>query len=160
MKKVTLLNDEKIIYKIKFSIRIFFIDILFIMAIMSITAKIGQSNKGSIFIFILLFVFILLLIKTLLDFYRIFFHRVYISNFRVIYVKGYFLKRIKFYPLNKITGVYFRSNFFDRAKNMTSFKITLNDNQEFVLKNIHDGTKIADLLSLDLIKQHQENQRK
>lgn len=158
MKKVTLLKNEKIIHIIKFPFRILLIDILFIIAIMSITSKIGQSNEGSFLTFILLLVFIPLLIKTsYFDIHRVFFHRVYISNYRVIYVKGYFLKRIKTYPLNEIIGVYFKSNFFDRAKNMTSFKITLNDNHKFVLKNVQNGTEIANLLSAHLIKQHQDD---
>ncbi len=157
MKKVNLMSNEKIILKVKFSIRIFLIDIIFILAILTGVEQIGRESPISLILFIIM---IPLLIKTSFDFYRIFFHRVYVTNLRVIYVKGYYLKRIKTYDRKDITGVYFRSNIFDRAKNMTSFKITLNYEHTFILKNIRNGNVLANLLSEHMIKENKKTMKK
>ncbi len=155
MNQIILLKNEKIIHKIKFSIRVLLIDFLFLIVIMTLASRINRENPGSIFAFILLFIFVPLLIKTVFDFYRIIFHRVFITNLRVIYLKGYLLKRVKIYKIKNIIGVYFRSGFLDFKKNMTSFKVTLDDKQSFILKNVNNGNIIAELLSVHLVKTHQ-----
>jgi len=160
MNKITLIANEKVVHRVRFSGRILLIDILFLIGIMSLAAQTGRTTVGSPIGFILLLAYIPLLVKTFFDFYRIFLHRVYITNFRLIYIKGYLIKRVKTYNLDMIIGVYFKSNFFDRAKNMTSFKITINDDRQFILKNVKNGNFIVDLLSNQLIKQNQAIERK
>ncbi len=153
MKKVNLLKNEKIIHNIKFSKRIFLIDIIFLVALLTTAARLGKS---SIFSFLALFIFFPLLIKSFFDFYRIFFHRVYVTNFRVIYVKGYLLKWIKIYDINKFTAIYTKSHILDKAKNMTSFKIMLDNQKFFKLKNVKEGRKTGEILSKNIKKRNEE----
>lgn len=149
-----LMPKEKLVFKIKFSTRIFFIDLLFLLAIISFAVNQG---RGSFISLILLIIFIPLFIKTIKDFYRIFFHKVYITNFRVIYQKHFLFKKPKSYPLKRINGVFFKSNILDRAKNMTTFKLTLTDNTFFILKNIKAGNVVAELLSANIKKENKKS---
>ncbi len=151
------MQKEQLIHKVKFSKRILFIDILFLIMIISVVSKL---NPGKITPFLLLFVFLFILYKTLKDGFRIFFHKVYITKSKVIYQKGYYPRWIKSYNLNEIIGVYFKSSFFDRHKFMTTFKILLSDNRKFFLKNVLDGYLVADILSKDLKKQNEMNVKK
>jgi|SRR5690554_763094 len=157
MKSIKLLESEKYLIKVKFSKRIIFIDILFSLVMFSLAAR---QERESIIAFISMLIFIPIFIKTIFDFYRIFFHQVYITNQRVIYIKGYLLKRIKVYHLSSIIGVYFKSAPIDFKKNMTTFKINMNDKQSFLLKNITEGKKIAELLSIHLKRKNKQNKSK
>ncbi|HEY8365457.1 MAG TPA: hypothetical protein VIK84_07765 [Haloplasmataceae bacterium] len=149
MKKFTLLHNEKIVYQIRFSFRVLLLDILVILLTFSLAVQYG---KTSIISFLMMILFFIVFIKTLIDIYRIFFHKVYISNYRVIYVRGIFLKRINPYLLKDIVGVYFKSYFLDRAQNMLTFKVNLKDNQSFFIRNVRHGKVVAELLSQHLVK--------
>lgn len=148
MKSINLLKDELIVHKVKFSKRIILLDILFSLILFSLAQNQGRE---SIIAFISMLVFIPVFIKTLLDFYRIFFHQVYITNKRVIYIKSNLLKRIKIYQLNEVLGIYYKSNLLDFAKNMTTLKVNLKNNQTFFLKNVTEGKKVAQFLSVYLL---------
>lgn len=150
MKNINLLKDERLIYKVKFSKRIILLDILFSLILFSLAAN---SGRESIIAFLSMLLFIPLFIKTIIDFYRIFFHHVFITNQRVIYIKGNLLKRIKIYDLNNIIGVYYKSPYVDFKKNVTTFKVNLKNNQTFFIKYVNEGIKVAELLSV-YIKKH------
>lgn len=144
MKNLPLLPNEKVIEKVKFAKRIFLIDIILLIAILSLSQ---QFQQYSLLSFLLIFLFFPLLIKTLFDFYRINFHYVYITNERLIYQKGLIYKRIRIINLSNITEILIRTHLLDFNKLLTTYKIIVVNNKPIILKNILNGDRVGKLLS-------------
>ncbi|NLC94548.1 MAG: PH domain-containing protein [Bacilli bacterium] len=155
MKNIPLLPNEKVLEKIRFAKRIFLIDIVLLLATFSLAQ---QFQRYSLVSFLLIFLFFPLLIKALLDFYRINFHYVYITNERLIYQKGLIFKRLRIINLSEITEILIRTNFLDFNKILTTYKIIVFNNKPLVLKSILNGDRVGKLLSSKIMLQNNQSQ--
>ena len=120
MKKISYLKNEKIEHKVVFSKKILLITLL---------------------------LYVPIIIKTIFDIKRILTHRIYITNQRLIIVKGYIFKRFYTYHLSDIMQVFVEARKRTKINPMYSVKCILNSNKTITLRYIRFGYDVAYILT-------------
>ncbi|MDF2700277.1 MAG: hypothetical protein K0Q49_1835 [Haloplasmataceae bacterium] len=153
MKKITLLDHEQIVHKVKYSNKSTFISFLLFILFTVIYDYLNKIEYLSIVAFLFMFIFVVpTLFKILFNLYHRIFQRIYITNERIIIVNGYFLKIFKIFYIKDITGVFYKAKKFDNVNNSSSVKVTFKNNKKIVFKKVTYGIQIAKLLSVNLNK--------
>jgi membrane protein YdbS with pleckstrin-like domain len=158
MKKITLAKSEAITYKVHFAKRILLFNFALVITVITLFNRLSSAQNPSYFtigltvVVTVLYAFVL--IRVLLNLIRITTHRIYITNKRVIIIKGYLFKRIQEIPLTDITGIYFRIRFLDKKLGVSNLKFIDNKHKSYVIRGVTYGSYIAELLSAHLMKKH------
>jgi uncharacterized membrane protein YdbT with pleckstrin-like domain len=154
MKKFTLGPNETIKYKVRFAKRVLLFDFgLIIIA----TALSSRFDEESNFRFLsIMFLFAPVLIRSILNLLRITTHRIYITNEKVYFVKGYLFKRMNEVKLDDIIGVFYKVGFLDKRLKVANIKFEDKYHQFYKLRSITYAAYTAELLGEPVIKKQEE----